>query len=327
MDTIATRPPTDRADLFSQTSKAALVSPELVEKDFWVCWTLRQLFTISELSGHLIFKGGTSLSKVFNAISRFSEDIDLIVDYRVLGFTADKFDPKTLSKGRRKKIYADMVNRCSEWIESVLTGLLRTRFTEILGSSAPSSWTLATDRTSDGGAVIIFTYPSALPEGSAYIRRSILLEPGTHAAFDPHGSYPVSPIAALHYPKLFENPRVSVSTIEVERTFWEKATILHAECHRPSDKGGGCAPRVPCAPPSTRPSRTPGIHLLARTLPASPAAILAPPVGMPSRRVRRHRASRGTSVSVRPAPVLRARRTGSVSAGEYRQDTDLIPEL
>lgn len=61
----------------------------IIEKDFWVCWILKQLFSIEALSGRLLFKGGTSLSKIFHAINWFSEDIDLAVDYVALGFTGD----------------------------------------------------------------------------------------------------------------------------------------------------------------------------------------------------------------------------------------------
>ena len=59
-------------------------SVAVVEKDFWVCWTLKHLFEHPDLSKLMIFKGGTSLSKVFGLIDRFSEDIDLILDWRVV---------------------------------------------------------------------------------------------------------------------------------------------------------------------------------------------------------------------------------------------------
>ena len=65
----------------------------IIEKDFWVCWMLKQLFSIDALTGRLLFKGGTSLSKIFHAINRFSEDIDLAVDYEALGFKGER-DPR-----------------------------------------------------------------------------------------------------------------------------------------------------------------------------------------------------------------------------------------
>lgn len=62
----------------------------IIEKDFWVCWTLNYLFCNSAWREHLAFKGGTSLSKCFNLIHRFSEDIDLILDWRLVGCPKDE---------------------------------------------------------------------------------------------------------------------------------------------------------------------------------------------------------------------------------------------
>ena len=82
MNGVATLAAADRADLFNETGAQSGLPGALVEKDFWVSWTLLQLFTMEELKGHVVFKGGTALSKVFNAIRRFSEDVDLIIDSR-----------------------------------------------------------------------------------------------------------------------------------------------------------------------------------------------------------------------------------------------------
>ena len=93
MNRIARRAGIERADVFAETADRKGLPEAVVEKDFWVCWVLKQLFSIEALSGRLLFKGGTSLSKIFHAISRFSEDIDLAVDYAALGFTGDR-DPR-----------------------------------------------------------------------------------------------------------------------------------------------------------------------------------------------------------------------------------------
>ena len=62
------------------------LAPTVIEKDFWVCWILKKLFSLPGLSEHLIFKGGTSLSKIYGLIQRFSEDIDISIDRAFLGF-------------------------------------------------------------------------------------------------------------------------------------------------------------------------------------------------------------------------------------------------
>ena len=70
-------PADERADVFAETAERKGLPEAIIEKDFWVCWVLKQLFSIEALSGRLLFKGGTSLSKIFHAINRFSEDIDI----------------------------------------------------------------------------------------------------------------------------------------------------------------------------------------------------------------------------------------------------------
>ena len=87
MNRIARMTADERAEVFAETADRKGLPEAIIEKDFWVCWVLKQLFSIEALSGRLLFKGGTSLSKIFHAINRFSEDIDLAVDYAALGFT------------------------------------------------------------------------------------------------------------------------------------------------------------------------------------------------------------------------------------------------
>ena len=82
MDRIARAKANEREELFRVVAAQMELHPVNIEKDFWVCWLLKQLFTIAEFEGWLVFKGGTSLSKCFNLIQRFSEDVDLAVDSR-----------------------------------------------------------------------------------------------------------------------------------------------------------------------------------------------------------------------------------------------------
>ena len=86
MDKMAMRPASDRRDLFSESASKLGMNPVIVEKDFWVCWILKRLFADPRLKDQIIFKGGTTLSKVYGLIDRFSEDIDLILDWRLLGY-------------------------------------------------------------------------------------------------------------------------------------------------------------------------------------------------------------------------------------------------
>jgi hypothetical protein len=102
MDDIARLPLTDRADLFAEVARQRGLTPAIIEKDFWVCWTLKRLFTLPEPPAGLLFKGGTSLSKVFGIIERFSEDVDLSFDRAGLGFGGDS-DPANATSGKKRK--------------------------------------------------------------------------------------------------------------------------------------------------------------------------------------------------------------------------------
>ena len=88
MDKVARLTADERSELFRETASRRGMSPAVVEKDFWVCWVLKQLFAEPGLKDRMVFKGGTSLSKVFGLIDRFSEDIDLVLDWQLLGYGA-----------------------------------------------------------------------------------------------------------------------------------------------------------------------------------------------------------------------------------------------
>lgn len=114
MDRIAAGSATDRRDLFGESASRLGMNPAIIEKDFWVCWTLKHLFAEPTLKGQMVFKGGTSLSKVFGLIERFSEDIDLILDWRLLGYgTAKGNDPyqPIQSKTRQSRYNQEKIGR------------------------------------------------------------------------------------------------------------------------------------------------------------------------------------------------------------------------
>src|SRR5438552_8673820 len=124
-----------RADLFSETAERMNVAEAIIEKDFWVCWVLKQLFSNKAFEGKLLFKGGTSLSKIFKAINRFSEDIDLAVDYETLGFNGEN-DPRqeNISNKKRNKILGEMMEECQRYIGGEFLDLLGKQCRETLGA-------------------------------------------------------------------------------------------------------------------------------------------------------------------------------------------------
>ena len=232
MDKVAKLSSPDRADLFNETAARMGLNPVVIEKDFWVCWILKQLFTIKELDGRLVFKGGTSLSKCFNLIQRFSEDIDIAVDFEKLGFVGEKDPRRTeLSYTKRDVLLDEMLTACQDYISQELVPILEIRIKDILGAD---DWQLQID--SNDQNIVEFEYPTSIETKLDYIRPRVILELGTHAEPVPNENYDITPFAAEHFPQLFIEPACSVATVVARRTFWEKATILHAEYHRPQDK-------------------------------------------------------------------------------------------
>lgn len=157
MNRIARMTADERAAIFAETADRKGLSEAIIEKDFWVCWVLKQLFSIEALSGRLLFKGGTSLSKIFHAINRFSEDIDLAVDYVAFGFTGER-DPtrEGISKTRRGAILARMMVECQRYIGGEFLNALKARCEEILGKEG---WNLAVSE--QDANVVRFHYPAA----------------------------------------------------------------------------------------------------------------------------------------------------------------------
>ena len=104
MDRIARASTDERRLVFEAAAQRMALAPAVVEKDFWVCYTLDHLFHRSGFAESMVFKGGTSLSKAFGLIERFSEDIDLILDWRLLGYGEDEpWEPRSNSAQERFK--------------------------------------------------------------------------------------------------------------------------------------------------------------------------------------------------------------------------------
>lgn len=235
MDAVAGSSARERAQLFeaAEARQVPRIAAPLIEKDFWVCWALRRLFEVLQFRPHLIFKGGTSLSKVYHAIERFSEDVDLSLSRGDLGFADDK-DPEQAgisNKEARRRLEA-LVAQCREVVRDRLVPELRRDFATVLGAAG---WSV--DLDADDPQTVVFTYPpSELSRGLSYVRPAIRLEMGARSDDWPAADAGITPYAAEVFPNLFAVPTSRVRTLLAERTFWEKATLLHAETHRPSDK-------------------------------------------------------------------------------------------
>lgn len=214
---------------FEQAAIQKNVSPVIMEKDFWVCWLLNILFE-SEFADCLVFKGGTSLSKVFGAIDRFSEDIDLSLSPTFLRLTESGTTRNQTNKWMKKAEIA-----CAVAVQTQIMPALEAEIVNILGKNELAQFEFLIDPLTHS-QVLLFHYPSSQPTGFSYIKRSVKLEFGSLTDQQPTGRHAISPWIAEIFPKSFPEWRCEVMTLEIERTFWEKATILHAEYHRPLDK-------------------------------------------------------------------------------------------
>ena len=222
-------PSAERRLYIEQAAIQRNISPVIMEKDFFVCWLLSILFE-SQFADSLVFKGGTSLSKIFGAINRFSEDIDLSLSPAFLGLPETATNRSQADKWRRK---AEEACECA--VQTQIMSMLEASALGILGKHEQARFEFLKDPQTKS-PVILFHYPSSLPTALAYIKRSVKLEFGSLTDQQPTGRYPIRPWIAEVFPAAFPDWQCEVIALEIERTFWEKATILHAEYHRPLDK-------------------------------------------------------------------------------------------
>lgn len=206
--------------LIVNTARKKNISEAVVEKDYWVTFILDYLFSENKWKNDFTFKGGTSLSKCFGLIERFSEDIDLILDWRVLGYEV-KEPWKERSKTKQDKFNKKVNAKTEEFVKSELLPVMKKDLKK-------TGFDLSIDIVD--AQTILCKYPKVFE--SKYLTQSIRLEIGPLAAWTPAIDTEVSPIIGEVYPYIFKE-NANIRTVSVERTFWEKATILHHESNRP----------------------------------------------------------------------------------------------
>ncbi len=181
----------------------------LLEKDLWVCWTLEKLFGAEGLP-QLVFKGGTSLSKIYDAIHRFSEDVDVTIDRAYFGFE-EPYSSKTKREEALKRIIA------------ALPGFAQEHVAPIFSTYAELGVTVRVE-----GANVRVHYPSLFPAAGEYVADAVLIELGARNPIEPYEPHTLTVDVAELYPKLVF-PKPKVIALSPVRTFWEKATILHKD--------------------------------------------------------------------------------------------------
>ena len=214
----------ERENLFIAAANKMNIKSAIIEKDFWVCFTLDYLFHKSKWKDAFVFKGGTSLSKAYNLIERFSEDIDLILDWRVLGYKIN--EPWEERSNTKQQVFLEEArNRLFAFLKNEFAPI----FKADLKNYIEDDYDVYIDDNDSG--VVCFAYPRTF--SSDVILNEIRLEIGAMAAFTPTQKAIITPYLAQCYPQVFDLQNTEILTTTPERTFWEKATILHQEAHRP----------------------------------------------------------------------------------------------
>lgn len=235
MDTFLDMSSLDRHLACVQAEERLGLQAASIEKDLWVCWALREAASLPDLGSHLTFKGGTSLSKGWKLIERFSEDIDLVVDRQTLGFGGDASPEHAASKNARKRLLKELVTAARQWVQERLLPAMADRINARVGPLGPCS--LSVDPDAEDGQCLLFQYPGVFGETEAgYVRPVVRIELGARSDDWPSEPRQLVPYLAEALPDIAPNAGFEFRTLTAERTFWEKAMLLHEETFRPADK-------------------------------------------------------------------------------------------
>jgi Nucleotidyl transferase AbiEii toxin, Type IV TA system len=224
----------ERRDLFLATAARLGTTMQNIEKDFWVCWTLDALFNGLEPGGpRLLFKGGTSLSKGYGLIERFSEDIDITIFREDIDVPALVADLEALSRKRRDRRLEDIRKAGQAFIGGTLKAQL-----EELAAALPVTGghlRVVLDDDDADGQTLLLQYP-AVSDHDPYIHPAVKIEAGAKSALDPHTPLVVRPYVADDLTG-FDLSVPNVTTVDPVRTFWDKVLILHSLRRSFEDRG------------------------------------------------------------------------------------------
>lgn len=209
----------DRLEVLSVAASASGRPIHLLEKDVWVVWTLRTLFG-ADVGQDLVFKGGTSLSKAYGAIRRFSEDIDLTCDIRKLvpDLVGEEGDALPATRSEERRWSRAVRHRLPGWIEE--------KVLPVIGRGLEAEGMAAALRA-EADKVYIEYEP--LAEGYGYVAPRVMLEFGARSTGEPNAPYDIVSDAAEHV-EAVAFPTAEPRVMRAERTFWEKATAIHVYC-------------------------------------------------------------------------------------------------
>jgi len=229
----------ERKNLIQKASFDLGMRFDVVEKDIWVCYVLGKLFSLKELQGKLVFKGGTCLSKAYGLIERFSEDVDLTISKSCLNAEGTSNKPR--------KVESRIRHAAEDFVKDEIFELIRKTFAKDLEDG---NWSL--NFSEEDQSTLLFQFPYAEnialwdtfkwdsthwsdeTDSYNYIKPSIKLEFGALGEDWPSEEKTVEPYAKKILPDFFEESQVKV--LDVKRNFLEKLLIMHSICLRPIKK-------------------------------------------------------------------------------------------
>lgn len=227
MINVAKLSPKDRQEVFRIAADELKINEGIIEKDFYVVLILNVLFHRIKYGKHFAFKGGTSLSKAYDIIKRFSEDIDVVMNWELLGYS-NKEMWEERSKRKQVIFNKEINDKAVGWIRDNLL----TEFKRTLGRLGLEEFNVYIKENEK--QTIIVEYPKSFSISG--ILPEIRLEIGPLAAWAPSTKKNIMSYTAKKLPNIFEQANIEIPTIAAKRTFWEKATILHKEAHRRNNR-------------------------------------------------------------------------------------------
>ncbi len=212
--------PDERRDVYAACAASTGLPPKILEKDVWLCWALGVLFG-QDGRPQMAFKGGTSLSKVYGVIDRFSEDIDITI----------ALDPEAnaelpASRNAAKKVRERLVVQLKTHLEEVTVPLVSSALAPYVDDPSECVTTLDNE-------TVVLDYPSCFDKEGGYLTERVKMEFGARNRVVPSESHTITPyVADFLTTEDVELPLATVDVLSAARTFWEKATLAHDECNR-----------------------------------------------------------------------------------------------
>ena len=217
---------TDKQAIFNDVSAQINLSSAAIEKDWWVVRTLELVFT-SSIAPHTVFKGGTSLSKAWNLIDRFSEDIDLALDRRFLGIEKPDSEMTGSQVSKLRKLSAKFI---TEKYFPELAQLFKAAGLKV-------EIKLGEIKTDDQDPLIIEIYYDTLTDPIPYLKPRVLIDIGSRSLIEPFNERSfTSMIGEKYQGKAFADNNIVIPSVNPQRTFLEKIFLLHEEFQLPIEK-------------------------------------------------------------------------------------------